>query len=209
MKNKLYSDHLESLQVMEKNYASMSRELEKLEQNLQKLLMLIKKSSEPYGGILGNNENEASGLPLGQNAYDHGMCTRPQSRWWQCYYNCGWNSTVPASVSTGYNAPRAPVYDASSGSSYDAQRSTSYDVVIGSAYNAHRVAIFYAHRTTGYNPPKSRSGSDPHKGGQGYDASRAVNYDAQSRGAAGPHGHAPPVNSTAYGSITPPARGRG
>ncbi|XP_019451393.1 PREDICTED: protein FLX-like 2 isoform X2 [Lupinus angustifolius] len=211
---KIYSDHLESLQVMEKNYASMSRELEKLRAELTKTANVDQRNG-PYGGIPGTNENEASGLPLGQNAYDQGYAVAqgrgpiPTAGGGSATKTAAGISPVPASASTGYNAPRGPVYDASAGFAYNAQRLTSYDAVIGSAYDAQRAAIFDAHRTTGYDLPKSQAGYEAQRGGQGYDASRAASYDAQARGAAGPYGHAPPVNNTAYGSTTPPARGVG
>ncbi|PNX88786.1 hypothetical protein L195_g044900, partial [Trifolium pratense] len=69
---KLYNDHLESLQVMEKNYVSMSREVEKLRAELTNTANVDQRSSGPYGGTSGTNDNAASGLPLGQNAYEDG-----------------------------------------------------------------------------------------------------------------------------------------
>jgi len=42
---KLYNDHLESLQVMEKNYVSMSREVEKLRAELTNTANVDRRSS--------------------------------------------------------------------------------------------------------------------------------------------------------------------
>ncbi|CAA7409701.1 unnamed protein product [Spirodela intermedia] len=73
---KLYSDHLESLQVMEKNYLSMLREVEKL-----RTVLANSSSSDPrpgmvcgqYGTNAGYQESEAyapSAPSQGQNAYE-------------------------------------------------------------------------------------------------------------------------------------------
>ncbi|OIW12320.1 hypothetical protein TanjilG_32436 [Lupinus angustifolius] len=209
---KLYNEHLESLQVMEKNYASMSREVEKLRAELTKTANVDQRSSGPYGGTTGTNENEASGLPPGRNAYEDGYAVAqgvPTASGGSATATATGAPPVPVSASTGYNAPRGPAYDASAGpaydayagTAYDAQRATGYDVVRGSVYNAQRAAIFEAQRSQGVY--------EVQRGGPGYDASRGSGYDAQSRGTAGPHGHAPPVNNMPYGSTTPPTRGGG
>ncbi|KAE9619927.1 hypothetical protein Lal_00040259 [Lupinus albus] len=230
---KLYNDHLESLQVMEKNYASMSREVEKLRAELTKTAIVDQRSSGAYGGTAGTNENEASGLPLGQNAYEDGYAVAqgrgplPTASGGSATTTAAGAPPVPASVNTGYNAARGPIYDASATTAYDAQRATydaqrmtGYDVVTGSAYDAQRAAIFDAQRSgydsqrsqTGYEVQRGGPGYEVMRGGPGYDASRASGYDAQSRGVAGPHGHALVVNNIPYGATTTtttPNRGGG
>ncbi|KAK8480836.1 hypothetical protein V6N12_005570 [Hibiscus sabdariffa] len=69
---KFYNDHLESLQVMEKNYITMAREVEKLRAELMNTTNLDSRTVGQYGGATGNNENGASGHPVGQNAYEVG-----------------------------------------------------------------------------------------------------------------------------------------
>lgn len=213
---KLYNDHLESLQVMEKNYVSMSREVEKLRAELTNTANVDRRSSGPYGGTSGTNENEASGLPMGQNAYEDGYSVM-QGRGPLPAAGGGGNTTtlatagvqpVPTPVGTGYDAARGPGYGASAGPTYDAQRGVAYDTQrltgydafrgSASAYDSKRGPIFNAQRT-GYDPQR----------GLAYDAQRGPAYDAQSRGVAGPHGHAPPMNNMPYGSTTPPARSGG
>lgn len=214
---KLYNDHLESLQLMEQNYITMSKELEKLRAELSNSANTDRRTGGPYGGTPGKNENEASGNPVGQNTYEDG-------------YNIPQGRGPPASVGVvaaaataaagtpayvgaqsghaparpGYDVPRAgydpsggPIYDAQRGPSYDAQRGLGYDMQRVPNYNAQRGANYDAQRGAIYDAQR----------GPGYDASRGASYDAQSRGAAGPHGHVAPPNNVPYGSATPPARG--
>ncbi|GMP28514.1 hypothetical protein CsSME_00004023 [Camellia sinensis var. sinensis] len=68
---KLYSEHLESLQVMEKNYMTMTREVEKLRAELTNA-NIDRRIGGPYAGT-GYSENEVSGhYPGGQNTYEDG-----------------------------------------------------------------------------------------------------------------------------------------
>ncbi|KAA8530522.1 hypothetical protein F0562_005231 [Nyssa sinensis] len=50
---KLYNDHLESLQVMEKNYITMAREVEKLRGELTNASNIDRRAGGPYGGTTG------------------------------------------------------------------------------------------------------------------------------------------------------------
>ncbi|CAI8585127.1 unnamed protein product [Vicia faba] len=219
---KLYNDHLESLQVMEKNYVSMSREVEKLRAELTNTAN-ADRSSGPYGGTSGTNNKEASGLPVGQNAYEDGYAVaQGRGSLPTATSSGGGNATTttagvqpgPASAGTGYEATRGgpgyiasagPTYGTQSGSTYDPQRLTGYDAFRGSTYDATRGQMFDAQRT-GYDPQRG-SGYEAQRG-PAYDPSRAAGYDAQSRGGAGPQGQVPPVNMS-YGSATPPARNVG
>ncbi|TKY64980.1 FLX 2 [Spatholobus suberectus] len=220
---KLYNDHLESLQVMEKNYVSMSREVEKLRAELTNTASVDRRSSGPYGGTSGTNENETSGLPVGQNAYEDGYSVIQGRGPLPAASGGGGSATTlttaggqpgPTPSGTGYDTPRGPGYSATAGRTYDAQRGvtydtqrlTGYDAFSGSAYDSKRGPIFDAQRT-GYDPQRG-PGYDVQRG-SAYDVSRAAGYDAQSRGVSGPHGHAPPMNNMSYGSTTPPARSGG
>lgn len=226
---KLYNDHLESLQVMEKNYVSMSREVEKLRAELTNTANVDRRSSGPYGGTSGTNDNEASGLPLGQTAYKDGYAVAQARGSLPAASGGGGNATTTtpapaggqpgqASAGTGYEAPRGgpgyiaptgPTYDPQKGSTYDPQRMNGYDAFRGSAYEPNRGQMFDASQRTGYDP-QGGSGYEAQRGpAPAYDASRAAGYDAQSRGVAGQHGHVPPANNMTYGSTTPPVRSGG
>ncbi|KAG5093033.1 hypothetical protein JHK82_051811 [Glycine max] len=205
----LYNDHLESLQVMEKNYVSMSREVEKLRAELTNTANVDRRSSGPYGGTSGTNENEASGLPVGQNAYEDGYSVmQGRGPLPAAAGSSGGNATTittaggqpgPAPAGTGYDAPIGPGYGASTGSTYDAQRGATYDTQRLTGSNAFRGSAYDSKRGSGYDMQRAPA----------YDAPRAAGYDAQSRGVAGPHGHARPMNNMPYGSTTPPARSGG
>lgn len=205
---KLYNDHLESLQVMEKNYITMARELEKLRAELSNTANVDRRTGGPYGGTPGKNENEASGNPVGQNAYEDGYGI-PQGRVPLPAVSSGVSATTaaggnpyvgaqsgPPPARAGYDATRGPGYDASGRPAFDAQRGPGYDAQRGPGYEAQRGTIYDTQRP-GYDLQK----------GPGYDSSKGTSYDAQIRGAAGPHGHVAPANNVPYGSATPPARG--
>ncbi|XP_050381758.1 protein FLX-like 2 isoform X2 [Argentina anserina] len=203
---KLYNDHLESLQVMEKNYVTMAKEVEKLRAEL------LNNSGGSFYGNPGTNESDASGLAAGQNAYEdsygvvQGRVPFPAAgaSAGSGPVNTAGAAAAPAGTSpfagtqagplgrTGYDAPRGHVgYDASGGHvGYDAQR-PGYDPQRGPVYDAHRPG-YEVQRVAGYDP------------------TRGLNYDAhaaQARGASGPQGHVP-TNNMPYGSATPPtARG--
>ncbi|KAM5581042.1 protein FLX-like 2 [Rosa sericea] len=219
---KLYNDHLESLQVMEKNYVTMAREVEKLRAELLNNSGADRRTGGSYYGNPGTNESEASGLAAGQNAYEdsygvpQGRVPFPPTAAGGGQSGPGGSAgaatggaaaAAPAGTSpfagsqsgppgrTGYDAPRGPVgYDPSGGSAYDAQR-PGYDPQRGAVYDPQRGAVYDVHRP-GYEVQR----------GTGYDPTRGLNYDAQSRGASGPQGHVPTSNMP-YGSATPTARG--
>ncbi|XP_057970954.1 protein FLX-like 2 [Malania oleifera] len=186
---KLYNDHLESLQVMEKNYITMAREVEKLRAELTNSAGVERRSGGPYSNTAGYNENEASGHhPSGQNSYEDGYGV-PQGRG---PFTSGSGAATGgggpggapayAGVQPG-SAPGRAGYDAARGPGFEAQRGSMYDGQRGSMYDQQR--------------------------GAAYDAHRGVFYDGQSSGAAGPHGQGAPTNNAPYGSATPPARSGG
>nr|DAD35186.1 TPA_asm: hypothetical protein HUJ06_005826 [Nelumbo nucifera] len=195
---KLYNDHLESLQVMEKNYVSMAREVEKLRAELANTTNLERRtanqnaggpySGTPYSGMSGYMENEATGNhTVGQNAYEDGYSV-PQGR------GPPPGSAAAAAYGGGPPGPTARAgYEASRGPSYDANRGPGYD----------------SNRGPGYDAPRGGSGYDAPRGGSGYDATRNAGYEAQPRGAAGSQGQVQSANNLPYGSATPPARAGG
>ncbi|XP_022759341.1 protein FLX-like 2 [Durio zibethinus] len=209
---KFYNDHLESLQVMEKNYMTMAREVEKLRAELMNAANVDRRNVGQYGGATGNNENDPSGYPVGQNAYEDGYGIN------QRYgplpsavtgTNAGASAAVyggaqsgPAPTRTGYEASRGPAYDISKGPGYDVSRGTgyesqrvpSYDAQRGSSYDGQRAHAYDAQRGAGYDTQR----------GSVNDASRGATYDAPARSLA--HGPAAPLNNGPYGSATPPAR---
>ncbi|XP_043716660.1 protein FLX-like 2 [Telopea speciosissima] len=185
---KLYNDHLESLQVMEKNYVSMAKEVEKLRAELANTTNLERSTGVPYSGTTGYKENEAAvHHPVGHNAYEDGYGA-PQGR------------APPGSAAAAappYGGPPGPTaqggYDACRGAGYDASRGAGYDAPRGHGYDAPRGHGYDAQRFSGYDAP------------------RGPGYDAQPRGAGGggPQGHVASGNSVPYGSATPPARAGG
>ncbi|KAJ7975712.1 Protein FLX-like [Quillaja saponaria] len=227
---KLYKNHLESLQVMEKNYVTMAREVEKLQAELTNTANVDRRLGGPYGGAPGKNENEASGIPAGQNSYEYsygnaqGRSSIPATSGGDATTSTGFTGAQPgaAPLKIGYDASREHTYDtsrgpgddASTGPTYDAHRvptydmqrlASGYDTHTGSVYDAHRGVLVDAHRS-GYNPQRV-PGYDVQRG-HAYDASTASGYDAQSRFVAATHGHVAPANNVPYRSATPPARGR-
>ncbi|XP_031279294.1 protein FLX-like 2 [Pistacia vera] len=180
---KFYNDHLESLQVMEKNYITMAREVEKLRAELTNVSNVDRRAGGPYGSATGNNENDTSGHPAVQNAYEDGYGV-PQGHGPLPPASAGASTGANASVGTpvyvgaqsghpparaGYDVPRAPGYEPSKGPGYDAQRGPNYDAQRGPNYDAQRGPNYDAQRGPGY---------DIHRG-PGYDTQRGPAYDAQ------------------------------
>lgn len=165
---KLYNDHLESLQLMEKNYITMAREVEKLRAELTNSAN-IERSGGVYGKPAVYNENEASTRhipPAGQNSYEDGYGV-PQGRGpipaggAGAPLYAGGESGPPRS---GYDAPRGgPGVEAQQGSFYDQQR--------GAPYDAHR----------GFYDPKANVAAVQH-GRVAPMSNVPFGYDAQSRG---------------------------
>lgn len=171
---KFYNDHLESLQVMEKNYITMATEVEKLRAELMNAPNVDRRADGSYGGATGNSENETSGRPVGQNAYEDGYGVPqghgpPPSATTAGVVGAGPNTSTSAYAATqsgtpmraAYDIPRGPGYEASKGPGYDASKAPSYDPTKGPSYD----------------PAKGPS-YDPTKG-PGYDAQKGSNYDAQ------------------------------
>lgn len=153
---KLYSEHYESLQEMEKNYLSMSREVEKLRAELANAVNVERTAGvaygdqnavAPYGAAIGYKVQE----PIG-HSYEDG-------------YNVSQgHGPLPTSGSpygrglTGYaNAPIGSGYDAPIGSAYGTVPRTS-----GGGPGYERPSAYETSRVRGYDAPPMTSG-----GGQG------------------------------------------
>ncbi|CAH1424963.1 unnamed protein product [Lactuca virosa] len=149
---KVYNDHLESLQVMEKNYMTMASEVEKLRAELKKHAENDRRAGGPYAGY---NEKEASGHnPVGQHTFESA-------------YGVAGAGYGPGPAVPGYGlhkgpGPGAPPYEPQRGPGYEPQR-----------YDPHRVG----HGGPGYDLYRG-PGYDMQRG-SGYDARRGSNSDAQ------------------------------
>ncbi|KAL3848650.1 hypothetical protein ACJIZ3_010532 [Penstemon smallii] len=191
---KLYNDHLESLQVMEKNYMAMSREVEKLRAELTNTANFDPRTGGPYSGYASGQNAYAVGLqgqtPLvgvgsGGGAAGAGTggaaSTKVNSPQVLARSVTASSGAVPDTSRGPYDsAPRGPGYDAKkghTGAGYDPQR-----VPTGPSYNAQM-----GHSGPGYDAHRGPIGSgyDVHWGptGPGYDAQRGPGagpaYDAQ------------------------------
>ncbi|XP_059645706.1 protein FLX-like 2 [Cornus florida] len=193
---KLYNEHLESLQVMERNYMNMAREVEKLRAELTNNANIDRRAGGPYGGPTGYNENEGSGhYPVGQNNYEdnygapqgHGPLPPAVSGGPPAAAVAGAGAggtpghvgaqSGPTPTRAGYDAPRGPSYDAQRGPGYDAQRGPNYETQKGTGYDGQRGPGYDVSRVSGYDAPRV-SGYDAQRG-PGYDIQRGFGYDIQ------------------------------
>ncbi|KAJ6820328.1 protein FLX-like 2 [Iris pallida] len=175
---KLRIDHYESLQVMEKNYISMVREVEKLRAELMNTTN-VDKSGGSYSITAGYKENDSSAQrSVGQNAYEDAYGV-PQGR------GAMGGGAVPYGEPPAANAPSRPGYDAPT-------RGPSYDAPRNSTYEASKVPA-------GYGSSRGGSYETPKGAGGGYEVPRGPGYDATaSRGAGGAQ------TATAAGNIAGP-----
>ncbi|KAE8713347.1 Protein FLX-like 2 [Hibiscus syriacus] len=200
---KLYNDHLESLQVMEKNYMTMTREVETLRAELTNASNVDKRTVGQYGSAAGNSENDAYGHPVGQmhmkmvmrhgalppaaigaNVVAGSVYAGSQSGSGaaptRSSYEMSRGRPNDFSRTTGHESQRVPVYDAQRGPSYGGQRAHVYDQQRGAGYDTQIGSV-----------------NDP---------SRGATYDAAARSLTAPRGQAAPQNNGPYGSATPPGR---
>ncbi|KAL8471909.1 hypothetical protein ACS0TY_029226 [Phlomoides rotata] len=170
---KLYNDHLESLQVMEKNYMAMSREVEKLRAELSNATNFDPRTGGPYGGYGGYNKSVSMGNYASAQAYSAGQVQGPHLG--------GSSGGAPAGAAgTEGGSPHVLTQPAPYGA--------------GTARDASRGPMYPAFRGTSY---------DPHKGhlGAGYETQRVqagASYDAQ-RGPTGPGGPTPSSHNAPTG----------
>ncbi|KAL3629516.1 hypothetical protein CASFOL_026738 [Castilleja foliolosa] len=207
---KVYSDHLESLQAMEKNYMTMSREVEKLRAKLTNSTSFDPQTGVPYIGSAGYNEGvPARNYASGQNPY--GIVQQGQGPHPGGSVAAG-NSPHVLAQSAAYGpgtAPRGPAYGVSRpatgydlhrgpGPGYDAQRvvqtGPNYDAQWGPGgpgYDAQKGPGYNGQHAPPYDPQRNA----------GNDVQRGASYDAQ-KGAVGPPQGQVPMNNAPYGSTT-------
>ncbi|XP_027119689.1 protein FLX-like 2 [Coffea arabica] len=227
---KLYNDHLESLQVMEKNYLTMAREVEKLRADLANSSNFDRRTGLTYGGNMGYSENDASGnYPVGPNAYGNGYGVL-QGRGPHSGDGSSGAAADAAGAATGGatppvgapsgsgNAPLATraAYDAARGPTFDTQRGptgTAYDAhrgVGGPGYDAQRgnaVPSYEAQRGLGYEAHR-RTASDGH--GPTFSGNAAAPYNFQrGSGYDGQRGGYNPQKSVGYDSSSRAAGSQG
>ncbi|KAK9063679.1 hypothetical protein SSX86_017550 [Deinandra increscens subsp. villosa] len=188
---KLYNEHLESLQVMEKNYMTMASEVEKLRAELKKHAENDRRTAGPYAG---HNDKDASGhYPVGHNTYEDPYVASQVRTFGLTSYG---RAPLPAAdgntavgAQSGPSALRAG-YDVYRGSGpavpgYDVQRGPGYQKgPTAPAYDPQRGPVAPA-----YDPQRgpNPSGYDSHRG-PGYDLYRGPGgtaYD-RPRGPGGP-----------------------
>ncbi|KAF5748880.1 Sarcolemmal membrane-associated protein putative isoform 2 [Tripterygium wilfordii] len=220
---KLYNDHLESLQVMEKNYITMAREVEKLRAELTITAHVDHRTGGPYGSTAAFNETQTSGNPVGQNSYEDGYgVTQGQAppsavsgssagagvAGGAAGVNAGAGTTAYIGAQSG-SFPSWPGHDASKGTGFNASKGSDYDAQRAPSYDAQRGHGYDMQKGSGYDPPRG-PGYDTQRG-PSYDAQRGPGYDVQatgydaSRGATGSQIQIAPANNVPYGSATPPA----
>ncbi|XP_022895637.1 protein FLX-like 2 isoform X2 [Olea europaea var. sylvestris] len=190
---KLYSDHLESLQVMEKNYMAMSREVDKLRAELTNSVNFDPQTGGPYGGSAGYS---GGGIPggnyaAGQNAYHDGYSLLQgqtsllggasgagAAGTGSGAHDSGAGGTSPHFVAQSASGGLGAAYDASKRTGYDVQRGPTgpgYDAQRGSTgpgFDAERVPTgpgYDAHRgptAPGYQPQRGPTapGYQPQRG---------------------------------------------
>ncbi|CAN4081665.1 unnamed protein product [Withania somnifera] len=180
---KLYGDHLESLQVMEKNYMTMSREVEKLRAELTNTFNSDRQTGVQYGGSTGYSDSDAiNNYAIGQNIYADGYGAYQGRGSLPTGTNDGGVPAVTSPQVGAQSVPQSnrPPYDASNMPGYDAQRGITgpaghgYEAQMessGPLYDAQRgsgLAAYEAQRGHGYDSMR----------GPGYDAQRAAGYEA-------------------------------
>lgn len=216
---KVYHDHLESLQAMDKEYRSMADEVAKLRAELNNTANVDKRPA--YGGPGYGEIDSSAHNPSVQSSYEdtYGVS---QVQAHHMYPTSAAAATAPAPAAAGgnlvtssggtptYAGPQSgPAnarvgYDASRNPAYEVQRGPTYDPQGGQFYNAQRASGYDAYRGA-YNNMQRPSPYDPQRAA--YEIPRGNNYDAHSRGAPGPplpQGQAP-VNNIPYGSAVPPS----
>ncbi|XP_048128470.1 protein FLX-like 2 isoform X2 [Rhodamnia argentea] len=220
---RLFDDHLQQLQVMEKNYVTMATEVEKLRAELSNASN-VEGRAGPQGGPSVNAGSEVTGNSSAQTAHGDGYGV-PQA---------GGPPPPNAAGNAGVNPPTAPIPPAGipaypGAPSRPAPPRPNYDAT-AAGYGAHRLPSYDPYRGPIYDPQKGGLGYDAQRGagfdmqrgnynnvykapghevpsGPSYDASKGPPYDVQSRGAAGQqHGPVPPVNNVPHASSTPPPR---
>ncbi|XP_073003665.1 protein FLX-like 2 [Typha latifolia] len=214
---KIRVDHYESLEVMERNYVSMVREVENLRVALSKSGNLDKSATNALDGAYGSNsapkENDTSGhLSVGQNVYEEGYGI-PQARGPSTGTAPYGGGPTGAASRAGYDVQKGPTYDASRIAGYDASRGGSYEAPRASGYEAPRGSGNDAPRgatvgaqaavATGHNAARFSTALSPSP----YGSTQAPPNYASVQGPS-PYGSTQPQPSP-YGSTQPQGYGLG
>ncbi|KAM3379900.1 protein FLX-like 2 [Capsicum galapagoense] len=191
---KLYSDHLESLQVMEKNYMTMSREVEKLRAELANTSNSDRQTGATYGSA-GYNENDATNnYAIGQNIYAdvyyQGRGSLPTGT------NVG---GVPAVTSPQVGAQCVPP---SNRPPYDGQGGQRGSGVPG-------LAAYEAQRGHGYDTMRGTGCYEAYRDVYGAPAQRGSGYDGSSKGGVATQGQVAPTGNPHGPSTSPGLVGPG
>uniref|UniRef100_A0A7N0RCQ6 Protein FLX-like 2 n=1 Tax=Kalanchoe fedtschenkoi TaxID=63787 RepID=A0A7N0RCQ6_KALFE len=139
---KLYNDHLESLQVMEKNYFNMAKEMEKLRAELTASANMNRRPGGAYGSTAGYNESDASANhPAGLSSYEdsfaaqHGRGAHPVAIGGVDIPTAG----TPAYFERQHGlTTQRPGYDAPRGASFYNQQRGPYDPQMGLYNHPHQ-----------------------------------------------------------------------
>ncbi|XP_031399257.1 protein FLX-like 2 isoform X2 [Punica granatum] len=217
---KLYDDHLQQLQVMEKNYVTMTKEVEKLRAELSNSTNVDERAVQlgPHGVASGNSGGEAFVHAARRNAHEDNYGV-PQGRGHLPSSAAATASAAgAANASTGaptYAGPGAQMGPTPTRPGYDTDRVPGYDPYRTgqgypqTGYNIQRVA---GHDMQRGNYDTYRGPTFATQGTLAYDPARGQMYDSQSRVAPGQLTQIPLANSMAYTTATPPpqvARGGG
>lgn len=219
---KVYRDHIESLQAMDKEYKSMADEVAKLRTELNNTSNVDKRSV--YGSAAGYGDIDASAHnPSAQSSYEDGYGMQQVHHQFPAS-GAATTASTPAATGGGVVASSGgtPTYaPPQSGTAsgrvgygnpgYEAQRGLTYDPQGSQVYNNAQRASGYDGYNRGVNYDMQRPPYDPQRAA--YEMPWANNYDAHSRGAAAappppPSQGQAPVNNMAYGSAAPPPAAR-
>lgn len=222
---RLFDDHLQQLQVMEKNYVTMAAEVEKLRAELSNAAN-VEGRAGPQGGPTVNAGSEVTGNSSAQTAHGdgHGVPQAsgppPPNAGGNAGVNPSTTSIPPAGAPAYPGAPPRPApprlnYDATA-AGYGAERVPSYNPYRGPIYDPQKGGLGYdAQRGAGFDMQRGnynnlyKAPGHEMQSGPSYDASNGpLPYDVQSRGAAGQqHGQVPLASTVPpYASSTPPSR---
>ncbi|CAO2816876.1 unnamed protein product [Amaranthus hypochondriacus] len=210
---KVYRDHLESLQAMDKEYRSMADEVAKLRAELSNPANVDKRpayssgagyrDASTHNSSVHSSYEESFGVPQAHQTFPSSTAAGgPASA-----ATAGGGVVASSGGTPTYSAPQTgPAY-----SGYEAQRAQAYNPQGGQVYNPQRASGYDGYRGV-YDMPRppydpQRAAYDPQRAA--YDPQRAA-YDPQRaayempRGATAPLQGQAPTNNVPYGSAAPP-----
>ncbi|KAH9605293.1 hypothetical protein KSS87_009175 [Heliosperma pusillum] len=219
---KVYGDHLESLQVMDKEYRRMGDEVTRLRAELTKTANIDKNSA--YGGGAGYGKVDPSAYSASTpSSHENNYGTQqvhasypgssaasvPVAAGAGVVASSGATPTFAAAqpgapnARAGYDAPMIPNYGAQRGPIYDSSRGPPYDPQSAQVHNNQWVSGYDPYRGVNYEmqrPPPY----DPQRAGP-YETLQTANYDPNFRGVAPPPPAQLPANNMPYGTAAAPS----